>query len=289
MDSNKYYFELEIKFADSNYEKILMILYLSGVSHILETDKSITLYFTENEKEKIDTLTRLLFSKKLTDKNSIFLKVIKNQDWDKNWKKTIMPVFIKDKIIIYPSWLKKEVRKYKHRILIEIDPKMSFGTGHNETTQLVLELMCNFFDSKDKYALDYGCGTGVLAIAAIKLGFKKVIAIDIDKDSVENAKEYFEINKVTDKIKLYKKDIYQIKEKNFDVIYANILRNVIEKNLREIYNRLKTGGKLYISGVLADEENQISESLKKNNFRIIDKRFKSEWLGIYAIKEKKYG
>ena len=285
MDRNKYYFELEIRFVDSNYENILEVIYLSGINNILETDKFITLYFSENEKGKIDSLTRLLFSKKLTYKNSIILKVIKNQNWDKDWKKTIKPVFIKDKIIIYPSWLKKEVRKYKDRILIEIDPKMSFGTGHNETTQLVLELMCDFFDSKDKYVLDYGCGTGVLAIAAIKLGFKKAIAIDIDEDSIENAKEYFEINNVSEKIKLYKKDISEIKENKFDVVYANILRNVIEKNLYRIYNKLKTGGNFYISGVLADEENQISDSLRKNNFRIIDKRFKSEWLGIYAVKE----
>ena len=285
MDRNKYYFELEIRFVDSNYENILEVIYLSGINNILETDKFITLYFSENEKGKIDSLTRLLFSKKLTYKNSIILKVIKNQNWDKDWKKTIKPVFIKDKIIIYPSWLKKEVRKYKDRILIEIDPKMSFGTGHNETTQLVLELMCDFFDSKEKYVLDYGCGTGVLSIAAIKLGFKKAIAIDIDEDSIENAKEYFEINNVSEKIKLYKKDISEIKENKFDVVYANILRNVIEKNLYRIYNKLKTGGNFYISGVLADEENQISDSLRKNNFRIIDKRFKSEWLGIYAVKE----
>jgi ribosomal protein L11 methyltransferase len=287
MNRNKYYFELEIKFVDTNYEDILEVIYLSGINNILETDKSITLYFSENEKDRIDELTRLLFLKKLADKNSIILKVIKNQDWDKNWKKTIKPVFIKDKIIIYPSWLKKEVRKYKDRILIEIDPKMSFGTGHNETTQLVLELMCDFFDSKEKYVLDYGCGTGVLAIAAIKLGFKKAVAIDIDEDSIENAKEYFKINNVSGKIKLYKKDIFEIKENKFDVVYANILRNVIEKNLYEIYNKLKIGGKLYISGVLANEENQISDSLRKNNFRIIDKRFKSEWLGIYAVKEEK--
>ncbi len=285
--TNKYYFELEIKFSESNYEKLLEVLYSSGINKILETEKSIIIYLPENEKKLIDNVTRQIFANKLADKNSFVLKVIQNQDWDKNWKKTIKPVFIKDRIILYPSWLKKDVSRYKKRILIELDPKMSFGTGHNETTQLVLELMCDFSDTQDKYVLDYGCGTGVLAIAAIKLGQKKAIAIDIDKDSIENAKEYFKINKVTDSIKLYKKDIFEVKNKNFDIIYANILRNVIERNLGEIYSKLKPGGKLFISGVLADEESQISDSLKKNNFRIIDKRFKSEWMGIYAIKEKK--
>ncbi|MFA5404288.1 MAG: 50S ribosomal protein L11 methyltransferase [Ignavibacteria bacterium] len=285
MNKNKYYFELEIEFTDSNYENILEIVYLSGIKSILETDKSIILFFPENEKNKIDLLTRILFLKKLADKKSLILKVFQNQDWNANWKKTIKPIHIKDKIIVFPSWLKKEVKKYKNRILIEIDPKMSFGTGHNETTQLVLELMCDFFDSKDNYVLDYGCGTGVLAIAAIKLGLKRAIAIDIDEDSIENAKEYVEINKVANNIKIFKKDIFEIKNKNFDAIYANILRSVIEKNLKTIYDKLNKGGKLFISGVLIDEENQISDSLRKNNFRIIDKRFKSEWLGIYAVKE----
>jgi ribosomal protein L11 methyltransferase len=283
--SIKNFFELEIKCSKKNYDGILEVLYLSGINNILETDTSVVVYLPENEKEKIDTLNRYLFSKKLSDKDSIILKVLQNQDWDKNWKKTIKPVFIKDRIIVYPSWFKKEVGKYKSRILIEIDPKMSFGTGHNETTQLVLELMCDFYDSKDKYSLDYGCGTGVLAIAAIKLGQKESVAIDIDEDSIENAREYAVKNNVDGKIKIYKRDIFEIKKKNFDIVYANILRNVIEKNLGEIYKRLKTGGKLFISGVLADEENQISDSLRKNNFRIVDKRFKSEWLGIYAVKE----
>lgn len=286
MNKDKIFFELEIGFTRQNYDKILGIIYLSGMSSILETEKSIILTYLEQEKSKIDELVRLLLSKKLADKKSIILRTLHNQNWDDKWKKSIKPVFIKDKIIIYPSWLERDARKYRGRILIKIDPKMSFGTGHNETTQLVLEQMCDFSDGRDKYALDYGCGTGVLAIAAIKLGIKKVIAIDIDEDSTDNAKEYIRINKAADKIRIFKKDISEIKNRNFDVIYANILRNVIEKNLNVINEKLNINGKLFISGVLADEEDKISHSLRKNDFRIIDKRYKSEWLGIYAIKEK---
>jgi ribosomal protein L11 methyltransferase len=285
MDREKFYYEVEIGFTKKTYDRILRIFYLAEVNSILEKENSFVLYFKENEKDKEDLILRSLIINDCYDENAYSLRKIKNQDWDKNWKKTIKPVFIKEKIIVYPSWFKKDMQKFKKRILIEIDPKMSFGTGHNETTQLMLELMCDFSDAKDKYVLDYGCGTGVLAIAAIKLGIKKAIAIDIDDDSIENAKEYLRINNVSDKIKLHKKDIFEIREENFDVIYANILRNVIEKNLCSIYEKLKTSGKLIISGVLADEESQISDSLRKNKFQIIDKRFKSEWLGIYAVKE----
>jgi ribosomal protein L11 methyltransferase len=282
---DKKYFELEIGFSKSNYDKILGVVYLYGIKNILETDKSIIMYFSEKEKNNIDTITRELFSRKLADKSSVELRMLVNRDWDKNWKESIKPVFIKDKIVVYPSWLKNSVKKYKDRILIEIDPKMSFGTGHNETTQLMLELMCDFYDPTDKFVLDYGCGTAVLAIAAVKQGIIKAIAIDIDGDSIENATEYLKINNASKKVKLYKKDISGIKEKNFDAIYANILRNVIEKNLVNMHKKLKAGGKLFVSGVLAEEEDRISLSLKKGGFRIVDKRFKSEWIGIYAVKE----
>lgn len=286
MNSKKKYLEIEINFDKSNYNGILDIIYLCGIENILETDKSFNIYLSENEKENAEALKKILSDKNLINKSSFSKKIFKDENWDLNWKKSIKPVFIKEKIIVYPSWLRKGVKKFKNRILIEIDPKMSFGTGHNETTQLVLEMMCDFCESKDKYVLDYGCGTSVLAIAGIKLGQEKAIAIDIDEDSIENAKEYIAINKVRENIKIYKKDIFEIKNKNFDVIYANILRHVIEKNLSEIYNKLKPGGKLFISGVLIDEESQITESLKKSKFRIIDKRYKSEWLGVYAVKEK---
>lgn len=285
MNKEKYYYEVEIGFTSKNYDKILKIFYLAGVNNILEKENSFVLYFGEKEKSKEEILLKRLVENGCYDKNTYSSRKIKNRDWNEEWKKTIKPVFIKDKIIVYPSWFKKEIAKLKNRIKIQIDPKMSFGTGHNETTQLMLELMCDFRDSRDKSALDYGCGTGVLAIAGIKLGLEKAVAIDIDDDSIENAKEYLRINNVSEKIKIYRKDIFEIKQKNFDVIYANILRNVIEKNLSFMYEKLKKGGKLFISGVLAEEESRISKSLRDKKFRIIDIRFKSEWLAIYAVKE----
>ncbi len=289
MDRIKYYYEVEIGFNKKNYEAILTILYLAGVDNILERENSFVLYFKEEDDEKRSLVFRYLYANGCYNDSKYKVRKIIDEDWNKNWKKTIKPVLIRDKIVIYPSWLKKDIRKYKNRILIEIDPKMSFGTGHNETTQLVIDLMCDFMDLKDEYILDYGCGTGILAIAAINFGAKEAVAIDIDEDSIENAKEYVINNKVSDKIKIYKKDIFEIKETNFDIIFANILRDVIEKNLYFLSEKLKDGGKLFISGVLADEESQISKSLKANHFNIREIRYKSEWLGIYAVKKKKYG
>ena len=285
MNKEKYYYQVEIGFTKKTYEDVLNILYRLGINQILETDNSFILYFTEAEREKETLLARCIFDNELIKNNLYDLKKIKNQDWDKNWKKSIKPVFIKDKIIVYPSWLKKSIEKFKKRILIEIDPKMSFGTGHNETTQLVLEQMCDFWEEKNKKILDFGCGTGVLAIAGLKLGAKKLIAIDTDKDSIDNAKEYFEINNVKNLIKLHRKTISELKESNFDVVLANILRNVIEENLTYIYKKLKINGKLFISGILNTEDELISKALINQGFNIIDKRYKAEWIGFYAIKK----
>jgi len=149
---------------------------------------------------------------------------------------------------------------------------------------LILELMTDHLDFNEKYLLDFGCGTGILAIAGVKLGIDKAIAIDTDDDSIENAKEYIKLNKVEDKIILYKSDINEISENNFDVICTNITSSVIIPNLKNIYSKLKPGGKLFITGVLIKEKSNIVYELEKNVFRVDEIRDKAEWTGIYSIK-----
>jgi ribosomal protein L11 methyltransferase len=162
---------------------------------------------------------------------------------------------------------------------------MAFGTGHNETTQLVLELMLKYLSKKDKYLFDFGCGTGILAIAGIKMGIQKAVADDIDEDSIDNSVENFKLNKVYNKIKLYQNSISGIKEKNFDVICANIISSVIKENLGLMYLKLKPNGKLFLSGVLREEERNLKNHLKKNRFKVIEVIRKSEWIGVYAAKD----
>jgi ribosomal protein L11 methyltransferase len=109
----------------------------------------------------------------------------------------------------------------------------------------------------------FGCGTGILPIAGIKLGVKSVVAIDIDENAIENAKEYFKTNDILKPIKLYNKNISEIEETGFVVICVNIISNVIEEPLKTISNKLKPSGKLFISGVLDEEDSSISDLLIK--------------------------
>lgn len=281
MNSN--YYEITIPFNPENYDNIQSVLYQAEIENSLEENGVIKIYIEEEKKELIDKVKTGLNN----CAGSIEIKIEKFEDrnWNDEWEKSIEPVYIKDKLIIHSSWNKDTVNNPEGKILIEIDPKMSFGTGHNETTQLVLEMLCEYLDADDKTMLDYGAGTAVLSIAAAKLGVQKIIAIDIDVDSIENAKEYINNNDVEKFIKLDNCNISHVEENNFDVIAANIIRSVITANLNHIYSKLKSGGKLFISGILIDEENLLIKELQKFDIEIIEVRKKAEWLGVYARKK----
>lgn len=279
------YFELEIAFNPGNIDEIYNELYLNGITSIIEENGVIKASLPEDMINTLEAIRDNLINNNIVKNHSIFISRFENMDWNKEWEKTIEPVYIKDKIIIYPSWKKDSLVNTESRILIEINPKMSFGTGHNETTQLILELMSDYMEQKDNFVLDYGCGTAVLAIAAAKLGAGQVIAIDIDDDSIDNAKEYISLNRTENNIKLYKSDITGISENGFDVVCANITSGVIIPNLNNIYNKLKPAGKLFITGILIEEKPGLINQINKAGFTILDNRDKAEWTGFYAIKK----
>lgn len=278
------FFEVQISFNKENYDSLYNDLYLKGIENILEENGVLKIYFEGKKKKEIDSLKKSLIKEKIITEKDIEVIKLENQNWNENWEKSIEPVYIREKIVVYPSWKKDEIEKAEGKILIEIDPKMSFGTGHNETTQLVLELMSDYIAGEEETLLDFGTGTGVLTIAGIKLGVKNAVAIDIDDDSISNAKEYFERNSVQDKVTLYKKNISQVKEDSFDVICANIIRSVIIDNIEHIAGKINSKGKLFISGVLSTEDQEILEYLTQYDFEVLDIIIKSEWIGIYARK-----
>lgn len=257
-------------------------IYLSGISSFEEQENSVILYL--NPKEVLEVINNISLN---FTKGSLDIKIenIRNRNWNEEWQKSIEPIFIDNKLIVYPTWKKEIVKKYKNYIKIQIDPKMAFGTGHNETTQLVLELMLKYIDVKDKYLLDFGCGTGILAIAGLKMGLEKVVANDIDVDSIENAIENFKLNRVFNNVKLYQNSIRDLNEKGFDIICANIISSVIIESLDSIFEKLKRNGKLILSGILKNEERRIKNALKKIGFEVTEVKRKSEWIGVYAVKD----
>lgn len=263
------------------FEELITNLLLLGIDSFEEITDGIVFYTDDNIEYELDEIINSLRNK--FPDIIINIEEFTEKNWNELWAKSIEPVYIKDTIVIYSSRKKNSINR-NIPVKIEIDPKMSFGTGHNETTQLVLEMMCDYLDKDDNFMLDFGSGTGILGIAGIELGVDKVIANEIDTDAIENSKEYFEINNVSDSIKLYQCRLNEITETDFDLIAANIISGVIKHNIQTIYAKLKPNGKLFLSGILIEEKNDITEFLEENGFTIKNISEKGEWLGIFCTK-----
>jgi ribosomal protein L11 methyltransferase len=282
------YYKTEISYTPENCDLIYNTLYLTGISSILDENGLITFFLPTEEYDKIEELKKELLSINGVSEKDISVERFSDHDWNNEWEQSIEPVYIKDKIVVSPSWKTDSIPDKENKIIIIIDPKMSFGTAHNETTQMMLEMMLDYFEPSDKYLLDYGCGTAVLAIAGIKLGVNKALAIDIDSDSIDNAKECIDENHVYEFIDIKQANISDVEESEFDIIIANIDRTVITSNIKLISEKLKKNGKLFITGILIEEEDELVDCLESNNFLIIETRTKAEWLSFYAVKKEKY-
>ena len=228
--------------------------------------------------QKNDTIDIILSLSQQTKINYSF-KDIEKKNWNANWEQSFSPVKINSHCIIRADF-HKEDKNIKHEIIIT--PKMSFGTGHHETTFLMLNEIFNINVSKLNI-LDMGSGTGVLSILSSKLGAKTILAIDIDEWAYENSIENSLLNN-TNNITFLKGDIYLIENKTFDCILANINRNIILRDLVKYYKLLINGGKLLISGFLVEDFDLVYKKINKIGFKLINKKNKNKWLMLHLEK-----
>jgi len=201
----------------------------------------------------------------LIDTFKINVQDIYPQNWQEQWEKTITPVYVGNSIVIHPSWQTIDTTQNKTDIII--DPKMSFGTGHHETTQLMVSLIEEYISIGSK-VLDVGTGSGILAIVAAKLGASEVYAIDTDPDSINDADENCKLNKVSDTVQLFEGElatISEIEKKKFDLIVANIERKTILKLFDLFIDHLLSGGLLLLSGLLDTDLPYIKEACINKN------------------------
>jgi ribosomal protein L11 methyltransferase len=185
-------------------------------------------------------------------------EIIPFQNWNAQWEADFQPVFVEDKLAILAPFHEKPKG---NAIIVEILPKMSFGTGHHQTTWMMSKRMFDL-EVKDKSVLDMGTGTGVLAILAEKLGAKAILAIDIEDWSVENTIENRDRN-ACKSIEAQHGDVDLIDGKLFDVILANINKNVLKKHFDQYVKSLKTGGKLLISGFFETDVQEMKSFAEK--------------------------
>ena len=200
-----------------------------------------------------------------------------NQNWNTLWEQQIKPIEIGNEIYIYPSFSAPESsRPYQ----LEIDPKMAFGTGYHDTTRMVLEIMeMMIFDNQS--VLDFGCGTGILAVYAKMRGASKVIGIDNDIIAVESAQDVASANHQEIALRYQENDGYQSDGIIYDFILANVNKNAIDQNIVALLNSLHPEhGNIILSGLLLDDWSWVEQRMKTLGLKLVDKRASSAWLAL---------
>lgn len=208
------------------------------------------------------------------------IEKIEQQNWNAEWEKHFNPVLIYNTVLIKASF-HKNLPEYPFEIVI--DPKMSFGTGHHSTTALMIKTMLSI-DFAGKKVLDMGCGTGVLAILAKQLGAESVTAVDIDEWAVSNAKENFQLNKI-DNFELLLGGAEQIIGKEFDIILANINRNILVNDMTSYSSALKPGGLLIISGIYQTDLEHVRFAAEQNKLTILNHIEKNTWIAARFLRD----
>ncbi|MDG5765839.1 50S ribosomal protein L11 methyltransferase [Balneolales bacterium ANBcel1] len=206
---------------------------------------------------------------------------VEERNWNEEWEKTIRPQTI-GSFHIHPTWTDEPVPADK--IAIAIDPKMAFGTGYHETTRLLLHLLPGSVAEGDK-VLDMGTGTGILAIGALKLGASEAVGIDLDPWCYDNANENAALNRVAGRLAIRIGSSEQIQdEERFDLILANINRNVLLDLGDELTRRLAPGGRLLLSGILEGDRTAIMAHPAYASLECTDSRQENEWLALVLKK-----
>ncbi len=204
---------------------------------------------------------------------------LKREDWSEVWKKYFHVIEVSNRLVIKPSW--REYRSTPGQVIVEIDPGMSFGTGQHATTSFCLKMIDKLADNGTQRFLDAGCGSGILSIAAWKLGYRPVDGFDIDPDATRVAAENIEFNHLPqDSITLHTADLdgfAALMDEPYDLVAANILCHVLIKNRETISSYVKPGGNLILAGILNEEFAALSEAFTAIGFQQVDSLQEKEW------------
>jgi len=208
---------------------------------------------------------------------------VKREDWAESWKRHFHPLEIGPELLVKPSWSK--VRAKKNQAVVILDPGLSFGTGQHPTTsfclnEIVRTARADARPTATQSFLDIGTGSGILAIAAAKLGYAPVQAFDFDPESVRVAKANARKNHVENKIKLTRGDVTKLPvrpARQYDLICANLISNLLISEKRTMVRRLKRGGTLVLAGILAVEFGEVRRAFEKTGLKLVASKVENEW------------
>lgn len=234
----------------------------------------------QDESEMREQIERALSSSRiaLTSLRSVKALEVADQDWLAEWKKGYEPVEIGTRLLIAPSWKRADVAG-TDRIVIEIDPGMAFGTGTHETTRGCLEMLEKHWQGGS--LLDVGTGTGILAIAAVKLRpGSRVIGFDVDPEAITVAEENATINGIESKLTFEVDRISSFHGQDFDVVVANLTADVLIPLAHELAEVARDGGVLIASGILIEQKDDVISAFADAGFVPVEEKPDGEWVTL---------
>lgn len=202
----------------------------------------------------------------------------KEEDWLNNWKKYFHPISVGDKILIRPTW--RDDFDANGRVVLNLDPGIAFGTGTHETTRLCLEALEKYV-TDDTKLLDVGCGSGILAVAALLLGAKTAVGVDIDEMAVKTARENAKINGVQDKIEIIHGNLTDKVQGVYDVVAANIVADAIILLSEDIKKFMSQDAVYIMSGIIDSRADEVKTSIS-DSFEIIGEYTENGWFCFVA-------
>lgn len=257
---------------DALRDMFVELLGRAGFDGFMDTDDGLSAYCRESDLSET-SVNEILAMEQFRDVRVLKTEVIPDQDWNAEWEASYVPAVINDRCRIRAPFHEPDDR-FEYDIVIE--PKMSFGTAHHETTSQMIQLMFET-DFKGKSVLDMGCGTAVLAILARRLGAKRVAAIDNDEWAYRNSIDNVERNNITD-IDVELGDASSLKDRRFDIILANINRNILLNDMHEYVGALNDNGKILFSGFYENDLTMIRKKAEDLGLKYIRHIEKNEWV-----------
>ena len=250
---------------------------------IYSADKTVTVKGYVKIAEKAQTLEKINVALNSLKANSPFdlgsLEIsetaVDGEEWRDKWKENFKPIHI-GKIVVVPEWI--DYKPEKGEKILLIGSNMAFGTGEHETTSMCVEFLQDYVQKSDT-VIDVGCGSGILGIAAAKLGAKKVIMTDIDECAIEASEQNMKLNGVTN-AGVYLKNLLDDNTVKGDVIVANIMAEVLIGFAAGLKNNLNAGGTVILSGILTDRLDKVVAAYKAQGFTLLKTKIKGEWTAV---------
>ena len=247
-----------------------------GFESFVESETGIIAYIQE-----VDWYEDILSSIQILSSNdfsiSYTVETIEQVNWNAEWETNFKPILVDDRCMVRAPFHDKGEVEFD----IIIEPKMSFGTGHHETTHMMIQHILDH-DFTNKSVLDMGCGTGVLAILAEKRGARSIDAIDIDHWCFENSNENVERNDCKN-IRVFEGDASLLSGKSYDVIIANINRNILLNDLKTYVACLNRDGELYLSGFYSEDIPVIENACASHMLKLVKKLERNNWVALKFI------